>query len=315
MPIHFRGKPILAEKFQFPGDSGHRGHNGQWEFELLPKNFQMPYVGWWMSEKYDGVRSMWNGEQFISRGGKVYNAPDWFKKQMPRSTGLDGEFFAGHEGFACVSGTVRRKQPVEADWKHVKFMAFDILHNDCLKRPYSVRYSWLKKIVAESRRRGGRQLELIEQIPITSMKQAYDYYKKILRRGGEGLVLRDPHATYEQKRSRTLLKWKPIPEQEAKVVGFTEGKGRFKGMLGSFKVQMVDDRTKKLIPGHTFHLAGKISTNFRSQYRFDKHGKLMSGPPKSKQFPRLGDVVTYQYMTLTSKGLPRQPVFLRLRHT
>jgi DNA ligase-1 len=230
---------------------------------------------------------------------------------------LDGEFFAGHEGFACVSGTVRRKRVVEKDWKHVKFMAFDILHPDCLPRPYSVRYDWLKKIVAESRRRGGHHLQLVEQLPITSMKQAYDYYQKVLRSGGEGLVIRDPKATYEQRRSRTLLKWKPIPEQEAVVVGFSEGKGRFKGVLGAFKAQMIDDRTKKPLPGKTFQLAGKITAEFRSQYRFGPGGKLVSEPSNQSQnqsqYPRLGDIVTYQYMSLTNTGLPRQPIFLRLR--
>ena len=30
---------------------------------------------YWMSEKYDGARALWNGKQLLSRGGKVYAAP------------------------------------------------------------------------------------------------------------------------------------------------------------------------------------------------------------------------------------------------
>ena len=30
---------------------------------------------YWMSEKYDGARALWNGAQLISRGGKAYAAP------------------------------------------------------------------------------------------------------------------------------------------------------------------------------------------------------------------------------------------------
>jgi len=309
MPVHFKGKPILAEKFKFPGDSGHLV-NGTWEFGPLPTDFKMPYVGWWMSEKYDGVRALWNGHEFISRGGKVYHAPQWFKDEMPQSTGLDGEFFAGHEGFACVSGTVRHKVPIESDWQHVKFMAFDILHGECLNRPYAERYKWLQALIKKGHKTGATHIDLVKQHEITSMKQAYEFYKGVLRDGGEGVVIRDPHATYEQRRSCTLLKWKPVPEQEAKIVGYVEGKGRFKGMLGAFKAQMINDRTKKLEKKY-FNLAGQISSDFRARYKFSQ-GKLVSGPGSTH--PVIGDVVTYNYMSMTANGLPRQPVFLRIQH-
>src|SRR6478609_7109030 len=35
-------------------------------------------TGWWMSEKLDGVRAYWDGQQFLSRQGNLYHAPDWF---------------------------------------------------------------------------------------------------------------------------------------------------------------------------------------------------------------------------------------------
>jgi len=30
----------------------------------------------WMSEKLDGVRAYWDGRQFLSRQGNIYDAPD-----------------------------------------------------------------------------------------------------------------------------------------------------------------------------------------------------------------------------------------------
>lgn len=39
--------------------------------------------GWWMSEKYDGVRAYWNGTCFISRGGNKFFAPQYFTKDLP----------------------------------------------------------------------------------------------------------------------------------------------------------------------------------------------------------------------------------------
>ena len=37
-------------------------------------------LGWWMSEKLDGVRAYWDGQNFYSRQGNMFKgAPDFFK--------------------------------------------------------------------------------------------------------------------------------------------------------------------------------------------------------------------------------------------
>ena len=50
----------------------------------------MDIRGWWMSEKLDGVRGYWTGEQLVSRSGKVFAVPAWFTENFP-SVPLDGE--------------------------------------------------------------------------------------------------------------------------------------------------------------------------------------------------------------------------------
>lgn len=40
--------------------------------------------GWWMSEKLDGVRAYWDGQQFFSRQGDLYKHTDWFADGLPR---------------------------------------------------------------------------------------------------------------------------------------------------------------------------------------------------------------------------------------
>jgi len=52
----------------------------------------MDLSGWWMSEKLDGVRAYRDGEQFLSRQGNVYHAPDWFVQGLP-ATPKDGELW------------------------------------------------------------------------------------------------------------------------------------------------------------------------------------------------------------------------------
>ena len=51
-------------------------------------------VGWWLSEKLDGVRAFWNGKEFVSRAGNVFDAPSWFTKALPDHA-LDGELWGG----------------------------------------------------------------------------------------------------------------------------------------------------------------------------------------------------------------------------
>jgi DNA ligase-1 len=52
----------------------------------------MDPTGWYMTEKYDGMRLYWNGKEFYSRSGEKVNVPEEIKKQLP-SVSLDGELW------------------------------------------------------------------------------------------------------------------------------------------------------------------------------------------------------------------------------
>jgi DNA ligase-1 len=49
-------------------------------------------TGWWMTEKYDGMRLYWNGIEFYTRHGTKVKAPEFITKQMP-NIALDGELW------------------------------------------------------------------------------------------------------------------------------------------------------------------------------------------------------------------------------
>ena len=310
-------QPTLAETLDFPYSSGRLriaptnrrlAHNGKWHSAPLPKGYEFPYVGWLMSEKYDGVRVLWNGTDLRSRNGNIFHAPKWFHDSLPKSMGLDGELFGGPHSFAQTSGAVRRKIPDEKEWSSISFMAFDILD---LTRPYDERYEILQALVEKAHKKGYHWIHLVKQVPITSTVQMYSFYQQVLRRGGEGIMIRNPKSFYEQRRSKNLIKFKPINDQEAVVVGYTEGKGSNSGMLGSFRVEMIDHETGKPTQKY-FQLSGHMSRTFRSQYKF-RHGQVVDAPKNDKQVPIIGTRVTYEYMSLTKDGLPRQPIFLRIR--
>ncbi len=49
--------------------------------------------GWWMTEKYDGMRLYWTGKELYTRHGTKVKAPESWIKQMPFGIPLDGEIW------------------------------------------------------------------------------------------------------------------------------------------------------------------------------------------------------------------------------
>jgi hypothetical protein len=66
---------------------------------LTDLSINQPPIGWYMSEKFDGQRAIWDGSKFVTRGSssgepRVYPyVPIWFIALMPPGIPLDGEFF------------------------------------------------------------------------------------------------------------------------------------------------------------------------------------------------------------------------------
>ena len=65
--------------------------------------------------------------------------------------------------------------------------------------------------------------------------------------GYEGVMIKDPNAPYECKRTHSWLKAKPFIEVTLKVVAVEEGTGRNEGRLGAVIVEGEDD-------GYNYHL-------------------------------------------------------------
>jgi DNA ligase-1 len=68
-----------------------------------------------------------------------------------------------------------------------------------------------------------------------------DYNKKMVADGFEGIMIKDPEAKYECKRSTSWLKEKPFLEVSLSITAVEEGTGRNVGRLGALVCQGVDD--------------------------------------------------------------------------
>lgn len=236
---------------------------------------------YWVSEKLDGVRAYWDGEQLWSRGGHVYPAPDWFTAQFPRQP-LDGELWSGRGRFAELSGVVRKVQPVDREWRHVRFHVFDLPQPETV---FEQRYRQLERLVAGS---DSPYLVLVEQRPVAGHDELKAQLEAMVSAGAEGLMLKRRNSLYRAGRSDDLLKVKTHEDAEARVVGHLPGKGKYEGLMGALKVELYDGRRFR------------IGTGFTDADR--------------RNPPAIGSVITLRYRGLTATGLPRFASFLRVRN-
>jgi len=249
---------------------------------LLLANVWNPSIdptGWWMSEKYDGLRGYWDGRELWTRQGNLIHAPDYFLAELPRDIALDGELWIGHGKFEETVSSVRAETPDDR-WKNIRFMVFDAPQ---AKGTFEQRMAFLHATLPE----GNRFVRAVAQERCQGVAQLLAERDRVVRLGGEGLMLRQPESQYEAGRSPTLLKVKPHDDAEATVIAHEPGKGKFAGKLGALRVRTDDGREFSIGSGFT-------------------DAERESPPP-------VGTIITYQFRGLTAKGLPRFPSYLRVR--
>jgi DNA ligase-1 len=235
---------------------------------------------YWVSEKYDGVRGYWDGHRLLTRGGAVVRVPAWFTRNWPR-TPMDGELWAGYGRFSRVSTIVRTADANDPAWHGVTYRVFDL---PAQAGDFDARVPAIRKTVAAI---GDPWVVAIRQFHVADEAQLRTALRRVLDKGGEGLVLHRGDAPYRAGRGVGLLKLKPYEDAEARVVAIRPGEGRLKGMMGSIEVCTPD--------GRRFAIGSGFSDEQRAH------------PPP------VGSWVTYRFNGLTRSGLPRFVRFLRMR--
>ena len=153
-------------------------------------------TGWVMSEKLDGIRAYWNGKNLLTRNGNIIHAPSWFTKEYPPFE-IDGELWSKRKDFENISSIVRDKTPSDG-WREIKHYIFEVPNAkgglfERLKRVKSYQNSIIK---------------IIPQIFIKDKNHLQQFLIDIEAKKGEGVVVRDPKASYINKRTNKALKVK-----------------------------------------------------------------------------------------------------------
>ena len=296
----------------------------------LPKELQgnnPPPIGWYLSEKYDGYRSRWvhDENKFLSRAQKEFNAPEWFKEAMSPNHDLDGELWVGRKNFQYM-GVVRKKNPNPEEWANIKYVVYDLPEYE---GDFKTRIATLKKIVKINHNRWElnrgfrpehfRNLEcpliMADQIIVKNMTQFKNHYEKIVAEGGEGVMIKYPCSLYEDKRSNYLLKYKPNFDAEAIIIDYSEGKGKYRGMLGGFVCkQLINHDSFHAIDNdenHEFCISGmddEVRMNYKLTHpvgtiiSYEHSGKTGSGKPRFARYIRIRDDITIKDMPNTSEN-------------
>jgi DNA ligase-1 len=208
--------------------------------------------------KLDGVRVITvvypdgRVDQFSRNGKELVNFPhikeqlskvaNRFKKPMV----MDGEIMSS--SFQDLMKQVHRKSDVKSDDAILNLfdvMALSSFESGVCTAPQTERSEWLSlwHIVHE------KELPNItivgQELVDLDTDEGKARYKEInaqaIAGGYEGIMLKDPKAVYECKRSVAWLKLKPFIEVSLAVVATEEGTGKNVGKLGALVCEGVDD--------------------------------------------------------------------------
>jgi len=245
-------------------------------------------TGYWISEKLDGVRAFWSGKAFYSRRGNQFPAPDWFKAKMPQNVELDGELWCGRRMFRRSLAIVRNAGSDKL-WQYVTYQVFDLPSFKNSKKEVVAATTLFEDRLKRIREitKNNDVCVAVGMLRCESTAHLRSELKKVVGRGGEGLMLRKPKSDYVQGRSDVLLKVKNFQDEEAKVMRYQDGKGKHVGKVGALALRTPDGRE---------FLCGSGMTD-----------KDRESPPK------IGAVVTYRFPELMNNGYPRHPVFVAPR--
>jgi len=234
---------------------------------------------YWVSEKLDGVRGYWTGSELLTKNGNLINTPKWFTLNWPKQA-IDGELWIDRNKFEQTISCIKRKIATQC-WHNVRFMMFDLPQS---KLTFTNRIKEINLIIKQVK---SPYLNAIQQFKLSTIDELNNKLKQVVKSHGEGLMLHYENAIYSVGRTRNILKLKPYQDAEAVVLQHIEGKGKYKGILGSIQVITPE--------GIIF----KIGSGFSDQER--------------KSPPPVGSTITFKYIGKTQKGVPKFASFIGIR--
>ena len=201
----------------------YRSRNGK-ELTIPNKTFDMPFI---TMAKFYGEDMVFDGELLVV---------DATGKPVNRQTG-NGILSKSIKGTMGVQEAVNVRATL---WDAITFEKFS---QGIDKEPYSARMSKLSNAISYMRGQKGQighYIDLVWNKQVNDIATAQKIFEKFLAEGQEGTILKSKDGIWEDKRSKTQIKFKGELECELKVVDWEEGTGKNVGRLGALVCESSD---------------------------------------------------------------------------
>lgn len=269
------------------------------EFEIIPGQFSYPV---YIEPKLDGLRliAIKDGRKvtLFTRNGSIIETLPTITKILENSNFngvLDGEIMGAdwNESASVVMSHKHNKDDSGMIYHVFDCVSIDNWHAQENKSEFRFRnqaVNDLVKVIASNKVRA------VPSTLINNEEELRNFYLKYLDEGYEGVMLKDPNAFYIWKRSKAIMKLKPVSTHEGVIVGWVEGKRGTKreGMFGGLTVVFPNGVTTNVASGFNDKLKAEIQLNGPDSY--------------------IGSIVECEAQPpLTDDGRLRFPVFVRFR--
>jgi DNA ligase-1 len=216
-----------------------------------------------------------NGKQFHNFGHIISEIENVLKEDpAPHDLVLDGEVMSAN--FQDLMKQVHRKDGKQT--KDAVLHLFDLCPlEDFQKGRWNTSQTARSLLVKEWVAKHSLLLRHIKTLDWENVdldtnegqKRFVELNKSAVEGGYEGVMIKDPDAMYECKRTHSWLKAKPFIEVTLKVVSVEEGTGRNKGRLGAVLVEGEDD-------GHEYSLScGSGFSDIQREEYWSKRNQLI----------------------------------------
>lgn len=160
---------------------------------------------------------------------------------------LDGELTANNRKSVsgifnkALKGTIQ-----ESDTADLRYTLFDILpfsewEQNHSTIPLTQRRKHLEYVISHN---SSKHLDIVQSRTLHSLAEVQEFYNEVYEQGEEGLIIKNPDATYHFGRSAQFQKIKSVKEADLVITGFTQGTGKRSNFIGAISVESADGKIK-----------------------------------------------------------------------
>lgn len=243
----------------------------------------------YLQPKLDGHRCIAEPDGLWSRTRKPINSMPHIERAV-EELGLmvDGELYRHDykDKFEKLTSLIRKAEPAPGH-EAVQLHVYDLPGPG---RTFAQRHAAMEKLKPICT---GTPIRIVETVLVNNEAEMWEAFERFLAQGYEGAIARNAAGLYENCRSVNLMKLKTFTDEEFKVVGMEEGRGKLTKHCGAFVCALPN--------GGTFNakMVGPIAD-------------LKTAWENPSAW--IGKQLVVKYQGLTAAGIPRFPVGLRLRN-